>query len=69
MSLASRLGFIRMIRVKIIPGSAMLRTSSRTLKIGDTAPDFELPDADRRIVRLSDYRGRPVVLVFIRGTW
>ena len=47
----------------------MLRTSSNTLKIGDTAPDFELPDADRRIVRLSDYRGKPVALVFIRGTW
>ena len=31
---------------------------------GDTAPDFELPDQDGRPVRLSDFRGRPVVLYF-----
>ena len=33
--------------------------------VGDTAPDFELPDADRNPVRLSSYRGKKaVVLVF-----
>ncbi|MCW2776652.1 MAG: alkyl hydroperoxide reductase/Thiol specific antioxidant/Mal allergen [Frankiales bacterium] len=33
--------------------------------VGDTAPDFELPDADRAPVRLSDFRGsKNVVLVF-----
>jgi peroxiredoxin len=47
----------------------MLRTTSRTLKAGDVAPDFELPTADRKIVRLSDYHGKPVALLFIRGTW
>ena len=31
---------------------------------GHTAPDFELPDQDGQIVRLSDFRGRPVVLYF-----
>ena len=31
---------------------------------GDTAPDFELPDQDGQPVRLSDFRGRPVVLYF-----
>jgi thioredoxin-dependent peroxiredoxin len=31
---------------------------------GDEAPDFELPDADGRAVKLSDYRGTPVVLYF-----
>lgn len=32
------------------------------------APDFALPDARGRVVRLSDYRGRKqVVLVFTRG--
>lgn len=35
------------------------------LKPGDAAPDFELPDADMEIVRLSDYRnGQNVVLYF-----
>lgn len=34
------------------------------LKEGDTAPDFELKDTDGRIVRLSDFRGKKVVLYF-----
>ncbi len=31
------------------------------------APDFTLRDTQGRDVRLSDYRGKPVVLVFLRG--
>lgn len=31
------------------------------------APDFTLKDTQGRQVSLSDYRGRPVVLVFTRG--
>lgn len=31
---------------------------------GDLAPDFELPDQDGELVRLSTLRGRPVVLYF-----
>jgi thioredoxin-dependent peroxiredoxin len=31
---------------------------------GDLAPDFELPDQDGRAVRLSDFRGQPVVVYF-----
>ena len=31
---------------------------------GDIAPDFELPDQDGRAVKLSDFRGRPVVVYF-----
>jgi thioredoxin-dependent peroxiredoxin len=34
------------------------------LKAGDTAPDFEAGTSDGRRVRLSDLRGRPVVLYF-----
>ena len=47
----------------------MLNPTSATLTIGDTAPDFELPTARKNIVRLSDYSGKPLALVFIRGTW
>jgi|SRR5580693_5656419 peroxiredoxin Q/BCP len=31
---------------------------------GDRAPDFELPDQDGHPVKLSDFRGRPVVVYF-----
>lgn len=31
---------------------------------GDSAPDFELPDGEGRPVKLSSYRGKPVVLYF-----
>jgi peroxiredoxin len=47
----------------------MLKRNSDTLQTGDTAPDFALPTAERRVVRLSGYVGRTVVIVFIRGTW
>ncbi len=31
---------------------------------GDKAPDLELPDQDGRTVKLSDFRGQPVVVYF-----
>jgi peroxiredoxin Q/BCP len=35
-----------------------------TLKINDLAPDFSLPDQDNKIHKLSDYRGKWVLLYF-----
>jgi len=36
-----------------------------TLKVGDTAPDFTLPDQNLNQVKLSDFRGKQnVVLAF-----
>lgn len=35
--------------------------------IGDAAPDFELPGTGDRTYRLSDYKGRNVVLAFYPG--
>lgn len=40
---------------------------SSTAPIGAPAPAFTLPDADGNEVSLSSYRGRPVVLAFLRG--
>jgi thioredoxin-dependent peroxiredoxin len=34
------------------------------IEAGDDAPDFELPDQDGRAVKLSDFRGQPVVVYF-----
>ncbi len=34
---------------------------------GEIAPDFEADDLYGRRIRLSDFRGRPVVLAFLRG--
>jgi thioredoxin-dependent peroxiredoxin len=35
-----------------------------TLKVGDTAPDFELPSDSGETVKLSDFRGKRVVVFF-----
>lgn len=40
---------------------------STTVPTGASAPDFTLPRAGGGDVSLSAYRGRPVVLAFLRG--
>ena len=37
------------------------------LDVGDPAPDFELPGTGDRTYRLSDYRGRRLILAFYPG--
>jgi len=34
------------------------------LKVGDKAPDFSLPGSDGKVHKLSDYRGKTVVLAW-----
>ena len=34
-----------------------------TVKVGDMAPDFTLPDTDNKPVKLSDFRGKKVVVL------
>jgi len=41
--------------------------TSSTVDIGDLAPDFELDAVLGDTVKLSELRGSPVVLVFLRG--
>lgn len=36
---------------------------TKTLKLGDPAPDFELPATGNRRIRLSDYRGKKNVFI------
>lgn len=35
-----------------------------TLKVGDVAPDFSLPDGQGNLIRLLDFRGNRVILYF-----
>jgi len=40
------------------------------LQIGQCFPDFELPDQDGQIVKLSELVGKfPFILSFYRGYW
>jgi peroxiredoxin len=39
------------------------------VSVGATAPDFTATDANGREFRLSDLRGRPVLMKFYRGYW
>lgn len=40
-----------------------------TIKEGEKAPDFELPDHTNKVRKLSEYRGKPVVLAFFPGAF
>jgi len=40
-----------------------------TVKVGERAPDFELFDQDRKLRRLSEFRGKKVVLAFFPGAF
>lgn len=57
MVLASAVGAVLL----LARGSAARGTA---LEVGDVAPDFTLPDEHGTLHRLSDYRGRRVVLAF-----
>ena len=46
----------------------MAETSSRNVKVGDEAPDFKLPSLQGQTIKLSDYRGKKVVL-FMWASW
>jgi peroxiredoxin len=47
----------------------MLKPISDTLQAGHTAPEFELLTIDRKVIHLSDFHGKSLVVIFIRGTW
>ncbi len=46
----------------------MATPTAQIVKIGDTAPDFALRALDGEDVRLSDYRGKRLVL-FMWASW
>jgi peroxiredoxin len=52
------------------PGEIAPIDSDLKVKVGDIAPDFELPSTRGERVRLSDYRGKKkVVISFVPAAW
>lgn len=49
--------------------SESVRSATALLSAGTPAPDFELRSAPDKVLRLSDLRGRPVILVFYPADW
>src|SRR5450432_30434 len=45
--------------------SGMVAVNSTMLPLGTAAPDFQLPDTNGKTVSLSDFKGRPLVVMFI----
>lgn len=55
-------GKLAFLTVAVLLSGTMTKAS---LKVGNVAPDFALPDQRGNLIRLSDFRGkRAVVLVF-----
>lgn len=53
---------IRSLMLTILLAGVLM--AGNKLNIGQTAPDFSLPDAGGKMIKLSDYRGKLVVLYF-----
>lgn len=45
--------------------SSMVAVNSTMLPLGTAAPDFRLPDTDGKTVALSDFKGKPLLVMFI----
>jgi peroxiredoxin len=45
-------------------GRTKIATATKTLKVGDVAPDFMLRSHDGREIKLSAFRGQRVVVAF-----
>lgn len=55
--------------VAVIIGGIYLALIQVPLTGGAEAPDFTVTDTTGTTQRLSDYQGKPVLLVLLRGTW
>jgi peroxiredoxin len=45
-------------------GRTKIASETKTLKVGDAAPDFSLRSHDGREIKLSAFRGKRVVVAF-----
>ena len=49
--------------------SSSLPSTDGVVAVGQPAPQFALPDQSGTTVRLADFAGRDLVVVFYRGFW
>jgi AhpC/TSA family len=52
-----------------LPANAQDQILPLKIHVGEKAPEFVLPSADGKIVKLSDYAGHNVLMDFYRGYW
>jgi peroxiredoxin len=69
--LPALLGTLYLLIGFIFDGIVLKKEAKRNYAIvsGSVAPDFELKDNDETLVKLSNYIGKNVLLVFVRGDW
>lgn len=49
--------------------SSQMPDDDGVIDVGDRAPSFALPDQSGHLVRLEDFRGSRLLIVFYRGFW
>jgi len=54
--------------IRFAPNLYQYSLENSSLKVGEAAPDFELPSLDGKTVRLSEFKGRPILLS-IGASW
>jgi cytochrome oxidase Cu insertion factor (SCO1/SenC/PrrC family) len=69
-----RLRFGLILPALLLLGGAMLAAPSDeilplNISVGQKAPDFALPSADGKTVRLADFAGHNLLIDFYRGFW
>lgn len=52
-----------------LPATAQDQILPLKIKVGDKAPDFALPSAEGKTVKLSDLTGHNILIDFYRGYW
>lgn len=55
--------------VLLTSARAQDQISALKIKVGDKAPDFALPSADGKTIKLSEFAGHNVLIDFYRGYW
>ena len=58
-----RAAVLALLAAAAVPAPSSTQSAPSALKVGDVAPDFSLPGSDGRTHRLSDYRGKQVVVL------